>query len=120
MAMANERVTLLRSAKIPGLGWRRGQAIVGKTGRVKPDFMFLGRGKKKKEVHAPEGHYVLRYFDGRLPRYKKLANDPSEALDELQRAKSELKFKQQGIQLLLAGLKPNCLLSACHILAPLL
>lgn len=93
MAMANERVTLLRSAKIPGLGWRRGQAIVGKTGKVKPDFMFLGRGKKKKEVHAPEGHYVLRYFDGRLPRYKKLANDPSEALDELQRAKSELKFK---------------------------
>ena len=78
--MANERVTLLRSAKIPGLGWRRGQAIVGKTGKVKPDVMFLGRGKKKKEVHAPAGHYVLRYFDGRLPRYKKLANDPSEAL----------------------------------------
>ena len=57
--------------------------------------MFLGRGKKKKEVHAPEGHYVLRYFDGRLPRYKKLANDPSEALDELQRAKSELQVQER-------------------------
>jgi hypothetical protein len=93
MAMANETVTLLRAAKIPGLGWRRGRAVVGKTGKVKPDFMFLGRGKKRKEVHAPEGHYVLRRFDGPLPRYKKLGNDPSEALDELQRAKSELKFK---------------------------
>ena len=91
--MANETVTLLRSGKIPRLGWRRGQAIIGKTGRVKPDFMFLGRGKRKKEVHAPEGHYVLRYYDGRLPRYKKLGNDPSEALDALQRAKSDLKFK---------------------------
>ena len=84
MAMANETVTLLRSAKIPGVGWRRGQAIIGKTGQVKPDFMFVGRGKEKKEVHALEGHYVLRHFDGRLPRYKKLGNDPSEALDELQ------------------------------------
>lgn len=91
--MANETVTLLRSAKIPGVGWRRGQAIIGKTGKVKPDFMFLGRGKRKREVHAPEGHYVLCHYEGRLPRYEKLGNDPSEALDELQKAKSELKFK---------------------------
>lgn len=93
MAMANETITLLRSAKLRGLGWRRGQAIIGKTGKVKPDFMFLGRGRKKQQVHAPEGRYVLRYYNGRLPRYKKLGNDPSEALDELQRAKAELKFK---------------------------
>src|SRR5271163_145249 len=91
--MANETITLLRSAKLHGLGWRRGQAVIGKTGKVKPDFIFLGRGRKKQEVHAPEGHYVLRYYDGRRPRYKKLGNDPSEALDELQRAKAELKFK---------------------------
>ncbi len=94
--MANEKVTLLRSAKIPGRGWRRGKAVMGKTGKVKPDFMFLGRGREKTEVHAPEGHYVLVHFDGRLPRYKKLGNDPSEALDELQRAKSELKLKNDA------------------------
>jgi integrase len=91
--MANEQVTLLRYAKLPHVGWRRGLACIGKTGKVKPDCMFLGRGEKKKEVYAPEGHYVLRHYDGVLPRYKKLGNDPSEALDELQRAKSELKFK---------------------------
>jgi hypothetical protein len=93
---ANEQVTLLRYAKIPRLGWRRGKAIIGKTGKVKPDFMFLGRGREKKEFNAPEDYYVLRYFDGRLPRYKKLGNDPSEALDELQKAESELKLKNSA------------------------
>jgi integrase len=93
VAMANERVTLLRSAKIPGLGWRRGKAIIGKTGKVTPDYMLLGKRNNKRKVHAPEGHFVLCYFEGRVPRYKKLGNDPSEALDELQRAKSDLKFK---------------------------
>ena len=94
--MANERVTLLRYAKISGLGWRRGKAIIGKTGRVAPDYMLLGKRNNKRKVHAPEGHFELCHFEGRLPRYKKLGNDPSEALDELQRAKSELKLKNSA------------------------
>lgn len=94
--MANETVTLLRYAKIPGLGWRRGQAIFGKNGKVSPDHMLLGKRKNKRKVHAPEGHFELRYFDGRLPRYKKLNNDSSEALDELRRAQSELKLKNSA------------------------
>lgn len=91
--MANERVTLLRYAKVPGLGWRRGLAVIGKTGKVTPDQMLLGKWGNKQKVNAPDGHYVLRYFDGRLPRYKKLGNDPTEALDELNRAKKELRLK---------------------------
>jgi integrase len=91
--MANETVTLLRYAKVPGLGWRRGKAIIGKTGKVTPDYMLLGKRKNKRKVHAPEGHYQLRYFDGPLPRYKKLGNDPTEALDELQRAQQQLHLK---------------------------
>ena len=98
MAMANEKVTLLRSAKIPGRGWRRAQTVIGKTGKVKPDFMFLGRGQKRKEVHAPERHYLLRHCDGRLLRYKKLGNDPSEALDELQKAKNPCIRYRRGVQ----------------------
>jgi integrase len=93
VAMANEQVTLLRYAKIPGVGWRRGKAVIGKTGKVAPDYMLLGKRNNKRKVHAPEGHFVLCHFEGRLPRYKKLGNDPCEALDELQKAKSELKFK---------------------------
>jgi integrase len=93
MVMANETVTLLRYAKVQGLGWRRGKVILGKTGKLAPDQMFLGERGNKQRIDAPEGHYVLRYFDGRLPRYKKLGNDPTEALDELQRAQKELKLK---------------------------
>jgi integrase len=94
--MANETVTLLRYAKIPGLGWRRGTAIIGKTGKVTPDYMLLGKRKEKRKVHAPEGHYELRRYDGRSPRYKKLGNDPTEALDALERAQSELKLKNSA------------------------
>jgi integrase len=91
--MANETVTLLRYAKVHGLGWRRGKAIIGKTGKIEPDHMLIGKRKDKRKVYAPEGHYELRYFDGRLPQYKKLGNDPTEALDELKRAQRELKLK---------------------------
>ncbi len=91
--MANETVTLLRYAKVQGLGWRRGKAIIGKTGKLTPDHMLIGKWNDKRKVYAPEGHYELRYFDGRLPRYKKLGNDPTEALDELKRAQTELKLK---------------------------
>ena len=52
MAMANETVTLLRSARIPGFGWRRGKAIIGKTGKVVPDYMLIGKGEDR-ELHHP-------------------------------------------------------------------
>jgi hypothetical protein len=91
--MANEMVALLRYAKVRGLGWRRGLAVIGKTGKVTPNQMLLGKQSNKQKVDAPDGHYVLRYFDGRLPRYKKLGNDPTEALDELSRARKNLKLK---------------------------
>ena len=57
--MANETVTLLRHAKFPGLGWRRGKAIIGKNGKVNPDHMLLGKRNNKRKVHAPEGHFEL-------------------------------------------------------------
>jgi integrase len=94
--MANQKVALLRYAKIPGLGWRRGRAVVGKTGKIKPDYMLIGKGKDNQEINAPEGHYQLRYFEGKQPRYKDVGNDPTEALAELARADRELKFKNSA------------------------
>jgi len=91
--MANQTVTLLRYAKLPGLGWRRGQAVFGKTGKLTPDYMLLGKRDSKRKVYAPEGHYELRYFDGTLPRYKDVGNDPTDALDQLKQAQAELKLK---------------------------
>ena len=74
--MANKTVALLRYAKIPGLGWRRGRAVVGKTGKIKPDYMLIGKGNDKQEINAPEGHYELRYFEGEQPRYKDVGTTP--------------------------------------------
>lgn len=94
--MANQKVTLLRYAKIPGLGWRRGRAVVGKTGKIKPNYMLIGKGKNKQTINASEGHYQLRYFEGKQPRYKDVGNDPTEALAELARADRELKFRNSA------------------------
>jgi hypothetical protein len=88
--MANQKVTLLRHAKLPELGWRRGRPAIGKTGKIRPDYMLLGSRRRKREVHAPDGHYELRYFDGKNPRYKDVGNDATEALDQLKRAEKEL------------------------------
>ena len=54
-------------------------------GKTTPEAAFLG--------FFFDHTYQLRYFDGPLPRYKKLGNDPTEALDELQRAQQQLHLK---------------------------
>jgi hypothetical protein len=40
--MANRKATLIRCAQVPGLGWRRGNLIKTKNGRIKSDYMFVG------------------------------------------------------------------------------
>jgi len=94
--VANRTVTLLRYAHLPKLGWRRGLAVFGKTGKVTPDFMFIGKRGNQRKVHAPDGHYELRYYEGRLPRYKALGNDPTEAFEELKKSRRELEFKNSA------------------------
>ncbi len=91
--MANQTVSLLRYAKLPGLGWRRGKAILGKTGKLTPDYMLFGAQNNKQKIYAPDGHYELRYFDGKLPRYRDVGNDPTYALEQLQQAQRELRLK---------------------------
>jgi hypothetical protein len=79
----------MRHAKLPGIGWRRGQAVFGKTSKLVPDYMYVG----KKRVHAPEGRYVLRFYDGKLPRYQDVGNNPTDALEQLKKARRNLELK---------------------------
>ncbi|MGD0010143.1 MAG: hypothetical protein ABSE93_16550 [Terriglobia bacterium] len=42
--MANRKATLIRCAKVPGLGWLRGSLVKTKNGRIKPDYMMHKEG----------------------------------------------------------------------------
>jgi len=89
----NRTVTLLRYAKVADIGWRRGAAVIGKTGKVKPDFMILNGI----EAYAPEGHYELRTYKGKIPTYLNVGNDPAEALAARDREQKLLDARNSGI-----------------------
>src|SRR5579864_546981 len=90
--MANRKVTLVRSARVPGSGWRRGTLIRAKNGRIKPDYMvYLGE-----QVHCPHGRYEIRYYEGRKSVHKPVGKD----LDVAQAAFSlfEKKLQYEALQ----------------------
>jgi integrase len=93
--MANKRTKLLRYAKTSE-GWRRGNAIIGKTGKVKPDYMLY----KKQDLYCPEGYFIIRTYVGKQPKYKDVGNDALEALAACKREQElidlQRKLKRQG------------------------
>lgn len=89
----NKTVTLLRYAKVADIGWRRGAAVIGKTGKVKPDWMLVNGI----EVYAPDGHYELRTYKGKIPTYINVGNDPAEALAACDREQKLLDARNSGI-----------------------
>jgi len=52
--MANRKATLIRYAKLPELGWRRGTLVKAKNGQHKPGVMKY----KQQEVDATNGVYL--------------------------------------------------------------
>jgi integrase len=73
--MANRKVVLVRYCRTES-GWKRYPAVIGKTGKVKPAAVWVG-----KEVQEfPQGTYQLRLYRGRKLIYEPVGNDPSEAL----------------------------------------
>jgi pimeloyl-ACP methyl ester carboxylesterase len=93
--MANRTVALLRYAKILQLGWRRGAAVIGKTGRVKPDYMVLNR----EEIHCPDGYYEVRVYKGRRPSYRNVGNDPSDALQARDKEEKILELRNAVVDI---------------------
>jgi hypothetical protein len=56
--MANKVATLIRKAKLPGIGRRRGTLIQSKNGRIKPDAMLYNGI----EYSVPQGTNQIRYL----------------------------------------------------------
>ena len=82
----NSTLTLLRYAAVEGKGWRRGAVVLTKNSRIKPDVMTIGGV----EVHCPNGRYQMRRYQGKLPVYAELGNDPTDALNRFRAAESKL------------------------------
>jgi integrase len=73
--MPNTTVSLMRRCQTAD-GWKYYPAVMGKKGRVKPDYARVnGRA-----VLFPVGHYELRYYEGRKPRYENVGNNAADAL----------------------------------------
>jgi integrase len=57
-------------------GWKYYPVVMGKKGRVKPDYARVNG----KAVHFPVGHYELRFYEGRKLRYENVGNNAADAL----------------------------------------
>jgi integrase len=88
----NCTVSLIRLAKVSGKGWRKGAAIIGKTGRLKHEYMIVAGT----EVHAPEGRYQLRTYNGIRPVYTNVSNDPAEAMVRYRAEQSKYRVRKEA------------------------
>jgi integrase len=73
--MPNATVTLLRYCRTDQ-GWKRLPAAIGKNGRVRPEFALIDG----QQVHCPNGHYELRFYEGRKLRYENVGDNAADAL----------------------------------------
>lgn len=68
--MANRKVTLQMYVKTEG-GWRRYPAVIGKNGRIRPNFALVN-GEPK---HFAEGHYEIKSYIGGKTQQKNVGTD---------------------------------------------
>ena len=90
--MANRKASLIRCAKIPGQGWRRGILVKTKNGRIKPDYMI----HKGEQVYCPQGKYEIRFYKGSQTIQKPVGSDLDAALAAF--ALFEKKLQYEALQ----------------------
>jgi integrase/recombinase XerD len=69
--MANRTATLIRYAKLPNVGWRRGTLVKAKNGQFKPGFMIYNG----QEFEASQGVYQSRTYNGKTAIHVSVGND---------------------------------------------
>jgi hypothetical protein len=78
--MANS-ASLLRYARLPGLGWRRGTLVQGKNGRIKPNAVFYNGVEYT--VGPDNGHFQIRQYENGKSIYTNCGTDVETALARL-------------------------------------
>ena len=71
----NRSLKLIRYANVEGKGWRRGQVVKLKNGKLKAGVMILGGV----EVACPNGRYQMLRYEQDKAVYTDLGNDAAEA-----------------------------------------
>lgn len=67
-------------------GWRRFPVVYGKNGRIKPGVVILDKKSKPPlEGHFPEGHFEIRYYEGRVARYRNVGTHAADAIAALKK-----------------------------------
>src|SRR5690349_20416831 len=90
MSRTNVQASLVRYARIEGMGWRRGSIITAKNGRVRHDAMSCS-GK----VHTiPVGSaYQIRYYEDGKVRYTTVGADYDAAVTFLEKFQASRQLK---------------------------
>jgi integrase len=89
--MANRKVTLVRLCKTEN-GWRRYPAVVGRNGRVRPNYVLVN-GRQRE---YPEGRYQLRIYEGSRMVYRDAGDSAAEAATAQIRAEHVLAAKAEA------------------------
>jgi integrase len=59
-------------------GWKRFSVVIGRNGRIKRGAVLIG----SKEKSYPEGHFEIRYYEGRKTKYENVGTDATEAINQ--------------------------------------
>jgi hypothetical protein len=86
--LANCAATLIRNANLPGIGWRRGNLIKARNGRIKPGVMHYNG----QEYAAPNGTCQIRSYDGAKAIYTTVGDDLDKAEATLARLLEKMEF----------------------------
>jgi integrase len=79
--MANKAASIIRYAKLEGIGWRRGNLIKAKNGRYRPGFMSYNG----QVLEAQHGVYQIRHYAGKKAVYVSVGDDLNAAEVMLER-----------------------------------
>ena len=78
--MANRTITFLRVCKTDD-GWQRLPIVMGKNGRIRPGYALVDG----EPVAFPDGHYVLRSYEGKRTIFRNVGEDAADAMATWQR-----------------------------------
>jgi integrase len=89
--MPNRKVTLIRLCKTE-TGWRRYPAVIGRNGRVRPNYVLVGGHQRE----YPEGRYQLRIYEGSRMVYRDAGDSAAEAATARIKAEHVLAAKAEA------------------------